>query len=62
MCLIRGFCVVADEVADDGDSCGIAVSPHHGGGAAGLLGLHVGTPGELSGIWGPRVRCPVCNT
>lgn len=57
MCLTCGFCVVADDV----DSCGIAMSPHRWGGAVGLLGLHVGTPGELSGIWGPRVRCPVCN-
>lgn len=43
------------------DSCGIAVSPHCGGGGAGLLGLHVGTPGELSGIWGPHICCPECN-
>lgn len=57
MCLTCHFCVVVDDV----DSCGIAVSPHCGGGGAGLLGLHVGTPGELSGIWGPLVCCPECN-
>ena len=61
MCLKYCSCVVVNDCLLT--DVAIAVSPPLWGsvclgGGAGLWGLHVGIPGELSGIQGQHVRCP----